>query len=84
MIFPVNAHHRNICRYPSKEDQTYVLVESSIVSMADSRGSHSKSEKYCKDTQWKHPLVSSDLFTFSTWDVIEADLCAEKRSQSNA
>jgi hypothetical protein len=30
MIFPVNAHHRNICRYFSIEDPTYILVKSSI------------------------------------------------------
>ncbi|KAJ2972222.1 hypothetical protein NUW58_g9231 [Xylaria curta] len=33
MVFPVNAHHRNICRYPSAEDQTYALVATSIKSI---------------------------------------------------
>ncbi|KAI0454754.1 hypothetical protein F5B21DRAFT_514460 [Xylaria acuta] len=33
MVFPVNAHHRNICRYPSAKDQTYALVETSIKSI---------------------------------------------------
>jgi hypothetical protein len=30
VVFPVNAHHRNICRYPSEGNQTYVLVEAAI------------------------------------------------------
>ncbi|KAH6879994.1 hypothetical protein B0T10DRAFT_412368 [Thelonectria olida] len=30
MVFPVNAHHRSICRYPSAKDQTYVLVEAAL------------------------------------------------------
>ncbi|KAF1842273.1 uncharacterized protein K460DRAFT_345969 [Cucurbitaria berberidis CBS 394.84] len=34
MVFPVNTHHRNICRYPSAKDQVYVLVESCIKSIA--------------------------------------------------
>ncbi len=34
MVFPVNAHHRNICRYPTKENETYLLVESSILEIA--------------------------------------------------
>ncbi|OTB13627.1 hypothetical protein K445DRAFT_24472 [Daldinia sp. EC12] len=29
-VFPVNNHHRNICRYASKNDQTYALVEGSL------------------------------------------------------
>ncbi|KAI1801665.1 hypothetical protein F4811DRAFT_451374 [Daldinia bambusicola] len=33
MVFPVNTHHRNICRYSSKNDQTYVLVEGSLKSL---------------------------------------------------
>ena len=36
MVFPVNTHHRNICRYPSAEDQTYALVEASIKSIISS------------------------------------------------
>lgn len=30
MVFPVNANHRSICRYPSNRDQTYRLVEAAI------------------------------------------------------
>lgn len=30
MIFPVNAHYRNICRYSSTEDPKYILVTSAI------------------------------------------------------
>ncbi|KAJ3537607.1 hypothetical protein NM208_g4450 [Fusarium decemcellulare] len=33
MVFPVNTHHRNICRYPSAQDQTYLLVEASLQSI---------------------------------------------------
>ncbi|KAI0861805.1 hypothetical protein F4860DRAFT_159420 [Xylaria cubensis] len=33
MVFPVNTHHRNICRYPSAKDQTYNLVAASIESI---------------------------------------------------
>ncbi|KAI0203059.1 hypothetical protein F4808DRAFT_458281 [Astrocystis sublimbata] len=32
-IFLVNTHHRNICRYPSAQDQTYTLVAASIKSI---------------------------------------------------
>ncbi|KAL7915838.1 hypothetical protein GGI35DRAFT_430805 [Trichoderma velutinum] len=38
MVFPVNAHHRSICRYPSAEDQTYILVKASIKSIASGHG----------------------------------------------
>lgn len=30
IVFPVNATHRSICRYPSVRNQTYVLVEGAI------------------------------------------------------
>ncbi|KAH6689450.1 hypothetical protein F5X68DRAFT_253779 [Plectosphaerella plurivora] len=30
IVFPVNANHRSICRYPSVRNQTYVLVEGAI------------------------------------------------------
>ncbi|SPO07348.1 uncharacterized protein DNG_10042 [Cephalotrichum gorgonifer] len=30
IVFPVKAHHRNICRYPNSRDQTYALVEQAI------------------------------------------------------
>ncbi|EHK21338.1 uncharacterized protein TRIVIDRAFT_70307 [Trichoderma virens Gv29-8] len=33
MVFPVNEHHRSICRYPSATDQTYMLVKASIKSI---------------------------------------------------
>jgi hypothetical protein len=31
VVYPVNAHHRNICRYPSEKNQTYILVEDAII-----------------------------------------------------
>jgi hypothetical protein len=30
IVFPVNANHRSICRYPSVRNQTYILVEGAI------------------------------------------------------
>ncbi|UKZ73695.1 hypothetical protein TrVFT333_001345 [Trichoderma virens FT-333] len=42
MVFPVNAHHRSICRYSSAKDQTYILVKTSIKSIvSDPRDSPS-------------------------------------------
>ncbi|GAW26796.1 putative integral membrane protein [Rosellinia necatrix] len=37
-IFLVNTHHRNICRYPSAQDQTYTLVAASIKSILSNEG----------------------------------------------
>ncbi|GAW10773.1 hypothetical protein ANO14919_001080 [Xylariales sp. No.14919] len=37
-IFLVNTHHRNICRYPSAQDQTYTLVAASIKSILSGEG----------------------------------------------
>ena len=31
MVFPVIAHHRNICRYPREDNQIYQLVKSAIL-----------------------------------------------------
>jgi len=33
IVYPVNAHHRNICRYSSKSDASYILVEAAIKEM---------------------------------------------------
>lgn len=30
-VFLVNTNHRNICRYPRIDDQTYLLVEHAIL-----------------------------------------------------
>jgi hypothetical protein len=30
LVIPVNANHRNICRYSTKQSQTYILVEAAI------------------------------------------------------
>jgi hypothetical protein len=29
-VIPMNAHHRNICRYPHEKSQNYILVEAAI------------------------------------------------------
>jgi hypothetical protein len=33
IVYPVNAHHRNICRYSSKSNASYILVEAAIKEM---------------------------------------------------
>ncbi|GAP91530.1 putative tol protein [Rosellinia necatrix] len=38
MVFPVNTHHRNICRYASSADQTYVLVQGCIKAIMSGAG----------------------------------------------
>lgn len=43
MVFPVNAHHRNICRYPSNGNQTYVLVEAAIKEIVSEKSPSLKS-----------------------------------------
>jgi hypothetical protein len=30
----MNAHHRNICRYPNEKSQNYILVEAAIRALA--------------------------------------------------
>ncbi|PTB65131.1 hypothetical protein BBK36DRAFT_1121948, partial [Trichoderma citrinoviride] len=45
MVFPVQAHHRSICRYSSRDDPTYVLVVASLKMMMEkqlSQGAHLK------------------------------------------
>lgn len=43
MVFPVNAHHRNICRYHSNSNQTYVLVEAAIKEIVSEKSPSMKS-----------------------------------------